>query len=447
MKVFHDGTQEGRFFQLALLAAANFTAAYGRFTLGPLQEAVRLSLGLSDHQIAWLQGPALALPMALGSIPLGLLADRYSRRRLLLVGTVLNVTATILTALSAHFVQLFIARCLVGLASAALLIAVFSMLCDLYPPAQRGRALMMTSMGEIGGAPAAFMLGGVLLAMGNAVPNSFELESWRWALLWMGVPLLAAVVLMSLLREPPRTDIKVENLSVREAWPQLWRYRSVVFPVLLARIMVWLADGAVLVWAAPSFARRFALSPERIGAIMATALLVSGLLGPMLGGPLADWCQRRGGPRRTMTALCAIASLSIPAALFALMPNATLAGLMLGVFLTLGFITGTAALALATVVIPGELRGLYFAIAVTVGATFLIGLAPLVVSGLSSVLGGPGVIGNALAIVCAAASLLGALVFGFGRRYFPGAAPIVLVPAPQRLALPHDLRTKTQVLK
>jgi hypothetical protein len=43
-----------------------------------------------------------------------------------------------------------------------------------------------------------------------------------------------------------------------------------------------------------------------------------------------------------------------------------------------------------------------------------------VVSGLSGALGGPAMIGNALAIVCCGTSLLGAVVFGIGCRYFSG---------------------------
>lgn len=151
---------------------------------------------------------------------------------------------------------------------------------------------------------------------------------------------------------------------------------------------------------------------------MGTALLISGLLGPILGGPLADWCQRSGGPRRTMSALCIVALLSAPAGLFAVMPSATLASIAMTSFLILGFTLATTAMALATIVIPGELRGLYVALTVTVGALFSIGVAPLVISGLSGALGGPAMIGKALAVVCGITSILATVVFGFGRQYF-----------------------------
>src|SRR5262245_38698972 len=79
-----------RILQLSLLTLAALAGSYARITLGPLQETMRLALGLSDNHMAVLQGPALALPMVIAAIPLGLLIDRYSRVRLLFVLTALS---------------------------------------------------------------------------------------------------------------------------------------------------------------------------------------------------------------------------------------------------------------------------------------------------------------------------------------------------------------------
>jgi MFS family permease len=406
----------GKVLQLLLLALATWGVTYGRFTLGSLQEAVRVNLSLTDDGMAWLQGPAIAVPMALGAIPFGLLVDRFSRAHLFLVFMALSLAATTTTALAPNLTLLFCARCLAGFALAAILVAAYSMVADLYAPAQRGRATMVVAIGEISGAPAAFALGGVLLTLHNTGP-----AGWRWSLLWMSAVLLPVLLLMVTLREPPRSQIVLKNPPLRDIWPQLWHYRAVIAPLMLARIMVWIADGAVLIWAAPSLARRFALRPDRLGALMATALLVSGILGPILGGPLADLCQRTGGPRRTAVALGVLALLSTPAALFAIMPSAGLAGLLLAGFLTIGYTIGTGAMTLSMIVIPGEVRGLYLGVTITVGALFFIGVAPLLVSSLSGALGGPGMIGLALTIVCGAASLLGAVALIGGRRQFPRA--------------------------
>ena len=409
--------------QLTLLALALLAAMFCRSAIGPLQEAVRAALRFSDNQMAVLQGMAMALPMALGSIPLGLLADRISRARMLVCFVALTPVSLGLSAVSSNFVLLFAARCIAGLSSAAVLIVSFSIVGDLYGPAQRGRASMILASGEIIGAPLSFALGGTLLVMVGITPGMRiagpGLDDWRWSLVWMGGLLIPIALLMTLLIDPPRSEIVVKRPSLRVVWPELWSYRAVALPMLLARGMVWLADGSVFVWAAPSFSRRFHLPPDQIGALMGTVLLVSGLVGPALGGPLADFCQRRGDPRRTMVVLAGIALLSMPMALFNLMPNPMSAGIMMTMFLTLGFSIATAGVTLSIIVIPGELRGLYLGIAFTVGSVFFVGLAPLAVSGLSGMLGGEAMIGKALTIVCASASSLGATVFALSARFFP----------------------------
>jgi MFS family permease len=406
-----------RLLQLLLLAAANWAVSYAAATLGPLQETLRGALSLSDNQIAWLQGPALAIPLAATCIPLGLLVDRYSRTRLFVLFTALSLLGSVASALAPNLGLLFAARCMVGLA-AVITVAAYSLVGDLYPPEQRGRATMVVSMGEICGQPAAFALGGFLLAM--SATRAHE-EHWRWALLWMSVPVLPVVLLMLTMREPRRSEVSLKDPPLRAVLPALWRDRALILPLLSGRIMMWLAIGAVAVWAAPTFSRNFALPPQRVGAIVGGTLLLGAVLGPLLGGPLADFCQKSGGPRRTIAALGILAILSAPTALFGILHGPTAATILLGAFLTLGSIIGVAASALAIVAIPGELRGIYVAITITVGSLVFMGIAPLAVSGLASILGGPDTIGQALAIVCCGTSLLGAVVFTFGSFAFGNA--------------------------
>jgi predicted MFS family arabinose efflux permease len=74
---------KSRLSQLLLLAVAAWTTIYVRTTLSPLQESVNKSLSLSDNLMALLQGLAVAVPIAVASIPAGLLADGVSRKRIL----------------------------------------------------------------------------------------------------------------------------------------------------------------------------------------------------------------------------------------------------------------------------------------------------------------------------------------------------------------------------
>jgi MFS family permease len=343
------------------------------------------------------------------AIPVGLAIDRYSRVRLLLVFAIADVVGTALTALAPNFTVLFLARCLVGLTATATGTAAFSLLSDLFEPAQRGRASMVVVIGQFAGLAAAFAFGGALLGMLDQGPNE-----WRRAMLWLIPPMIAVTFSLFAMREPKRTNVSIVNPSAREAFAEVWRLRAVIAPVLGGLIMAETALGAVLVWAAPTLARRFGLSPDRVGAIMSLLVFASGVLGSIAGGTLADICQRVSGPRLTVLALTGVALLSVPAGTFAVLQGARPAIVLLFIFMmTIGAIL-VMAVALFTVVIPNELRGL--CLSAMTGCNILCGtaLAPITVSFLSGAIGGPTMIGKALTWVCVSASLMGAGAFFLG---------------------------------
>jgi hypothetical protein len=115
-----------------------------------------------------------------------------------------------------------------------------------------------------------------------------------------------------------------------------------------------------------------------------------------------------------------LALLSLPAGLFAVMPGLGSAVVLLAAFLTLGFMIGGAAMTVSIIVVPNELRGLFVAVSMATSALVGIAAAPILVSGLSTLLGGASMLGTALAIVCTVSSVLGVAAFAIGRRAFPG---------------------------
>jgi MFS family permease len=359
-----------------------------------------------------LQGPAMALPLLLTTVPLGLAIDRYSRVRLLVALTVLNLIASAATALISSFALLFMARCVVGAMGFAMLPIALSLLSDLYPPDQRGRATTIVSVSQLGGSSAAFALGGVLLSMTGS-----GREGWRHAMLWLAGPLILVVVVTCGMREPARTGQSIKNPSVSRAWRELWDYRRTIGPLMFGMAMLETGLGGALIWAAPMLSRRFALAPDRVGAIMAMALLVSGAAGPILGGVIADLCQRSGGPGRITAVLSVLAFFTVPAALFAVTPGVGPAGAVLVLFMTFIAASVVMATTLFTTIVPNELRGLCVSVSVAVNVMFAIGIAPPIVSALSGVIGGPAMIGKALSLVCLCTSLLAAAAFSVGRRY------------------------------
>lgn len=406
-----------RYVELLLLATAVSSANYARTAVNPLQEAIKSAFVLSDHQIALLQGPVVALPIALAAVPLGMLVDRYRRVTLLAGLAGLNLFASLATAAAASFAAVMVARGLVGLTAAAIPIVALSLIADLFEPQQRGRAKILVSIGEIGGASAAFALGGWLL---------FELgartEPWRAAMAWAAAPLVVVAIAMLMLREPARTGLE-RSSERRNAFHQLWRYRTLVVPLVIGKIAIVTGYIAVMTWSLPSLMRQFNLGAADASTRIAAALLIGGLVGPVVGGLLADYCQRTGGPGRTMASLAGLALLATAAATFATMPNVAAATVLLVLFMTALSAIGTMEMTVSTIIIPSELRGLCLAVIIASGLVFG-AFAPLAVSSLSVFTGGPDRIGTALAVICMFACLLCALTFGMARRLFDRPLPI-----------------------
>jgi MFS family permease len=402
--------------QLLLLIVAAAADLYARQAVNPLQETMRVALALSDNQMALLQGPALALAPVATAIPLGILIDRYTRVRLLQMFALWNLAGTLLTACVSHFGTLFLARSLIGLAHTGTCTATFSLLADWYAPAQRGRTSMAVMLAQLAGTAAVFALGGRL-----ATRYGFDPEGWRWAMLWLMVPLALALLLMVPMREPCQSAVPRESSSADRTFSLLWECRREIAPLLIGCVMLEISLSATLVWAAPALSRGFLLSAEQAGAVLSMAVLLSGVLGCLAGGFLTDWCQRHGGPRLTLRVLGGLALLSVPASLFALATRLGTASILLAALMIVASAGIVMALALLTIVTPSSLRGRCLAISIGANTLFGVALAPLAVSALSGALGGAARIGQALTLVCTVVGLLGAMMSTWGSRYFPRA--------------------------
>ena len=397
--------------QLIVLTAVMGAALFARAALGPLQETIRLSLTLTDTQVAILQGPALSIPIVIGAFPLGFIVDRFSRARLLVLLAACTACGVLGSAFAPNFETLLAARSIIGLSAPATWMACTSVLSDLYAPDQRGRANMCIILGQAVGNGFAFILGGALLGLFQT-----GTDQWRYVLFGQAVPVMLALFLTIFLKEPNRTERFVENPSVVQALRELWAYRRVVVPVLLGISLLGVADGGAITWVAPVFVRTFSMSAGHAGALVGIALLVSGILGPLFGGVIADMCQHSSGPARTAAALAVGALMSVFTAPFASAGSIRIAIVLFVAFMALGVALTVGGTTLLTVIIPNELRGLCAAVISVMYQLLGFAVAPLAVTEVSQRFAGPKSIGIALVVVGTAASLLSALSFLLGRR-------------------------------
>ena len=423
---------------IGLITFAVFTGTAARYVLSPMQELVKADLGMGDNQVALLQGMAIALPTALMAIPLGRLVDRSNRARLLVMLALACAAGSVLTALAYDFATAFAARMLVAASVVAAQPAALSLVADLTEPAQRGRMITLTALGQALGGTVAFVLAGVLLPW---LPGFFSttlsfilpegsaiaaLAPWRLVQLVFAAAVLAATAVLLFLREPVRREAgAAEGEKLGVALRQLWAFRPFLLPLLGGMVTVGMADAAAAIWAVPVLTRTFHQTPADFGTWMGLLNLGSGIVGAVLGGLAADVGQRKRGRSGVLLGAVIAAALSVPAALFPIMPDVGWFGAMLALLLTCGACVNIAATSAIMVILPNELRGICMSIVVAVIGMAAFGVAPLLVSLSAQAFGQGADIAIALTFVGFITSVLATAAFLHAMRVAGRASPAI----------------------
>ena len=190
---------------LVLVYVINFV---DRQLLTILAVDIKHDLGISDAQFGFLYGTAFGVFYALFGIPLGKLADRARRTRLLAVGLGLWSTMTALSGMSRNFWQLGAARIGVGVGEATAGPCSYSLLADYFPAHRRATAVAIFSSGIYLGGGFSLYIGTSIAGGWNAAfpvgARPFGLAGWQAAFMAVGLPGLLLALWVRSLREPVR---------------------------------------------------------------------------------------------------------------------------------------------------------------------------------------------------------------------------------------------------
>ncbi|HLI23736.1 MAG TPA: MFS transporter, partial [Acidimicrobiales bacterium] len=161
-------------------------------TVGASATQLRQALHISNTDIGLLVA-VTSLTGAVGSVPFGVLADRFNRTRTLGLVIVVWGGAMIWSATVASFGRLLEARLFLGLVTAAAGPVVASLIGDYFPSSERGRIYSYVLSGELLGAGLGFAVTGDLAAL-----------SWRAAFVSLALPALLLARYVWRLPEPAR---------------------------------------------------------------------------------------------------------------------------------------------------------------------------------------------------------------------------------------------------
>jgi MFS family permease len=275
---------------LLLLFLVAFFNYMDRYVLSVLLPAIKADLDLSDTLLGGI-GTAFTISYVVLGVPIARLADRYSRKHVIALSLGFWSLMTAVCGLAQNFVQLAIARVLVGVGEAGATPPAHSLISDYFPSVQRGKAIAIYSLG----APAGIIVG--FIAASWLVQNF----SWRFAFIGLGLPgLLLALVVYLKLVEPKRGQTERaeiakeagESTTLLQASKTLLSspaYRHIIFATGLYTV-VWLG---VVSWLPSYFIRSFEMSIVEVGFWLAMSLGVSQAIGMMLSGILTDKLVKR----------------------------------------------------------------------------------------------------------------------------------------------------------
>jgi MFS family permease len=223
-----------------------------RQLLSILAKPIQDDLGVTDGQLGLISGLYFALFYCLISIPVGWLADRTNRVRVLAFACGLWSAATVACGLSATYPQLVLARMTVGVGEAGGVPPSYAIISDYFPPGRRGAALGIFNLGP----PIGQAMG---VAFGASIAAAY---SWRAAFIILGaVGVATAFVVLFGVREPERGRLdRAAGLAPKaEAGPASFWSTVRMFFSTPALLLVALASAAtqIITYGAGNFTTLF----------------------------------------------------------------------------------------------------------------------------------------------------------------------------------------------
>jgi MFS family permease len=217
----------------------------------------------------------------------GYLGDRLPRKWLIAVGIFVWSLGTLLTGFAGGFSILLLYRVLVGLGEASYATISPSLISDAFGPAKRNNALTIFYVAIPVGSALGYILGGEIAAR----------WTWRHAFIWAGIPGLLLALILLPFAEPRRGQAE---LSASESVPKpaprdyLKLIRNVDYQLVVWGYVAYtFALGAFAFWGPTFLEKVHHLSNQRAADFFGGVLVLTGLVGTLIGGFAATAWKKR----------------------------------------------------------------------------------------------------------------------------------------------------------
>lgn len=288
------------YWSLFVLIAINVLNFYDRHVAGAVVEPVRKEFSLSDTQIGWIN-TAFTVLYGIVGLPLGRLADKVSRRKLLAVGMVIWAALTAYAKWVFSYPLLVIARLGVGVGEASCAPAATSWIGDLFPANRRAKPLALFMLGvPVGGALSFFFSGPIAQRFG-----------WRAAMVLAAAPALLLVPILLSLKEPERGASDNQAIAPPGSFWEVLRIPSFLW-IVTSGALVNFNLYAIGTFLPAFFGRIHHMNVARAGVTTGVVYAIGGVLGGVIAGASGDYiARRRASGRLQIAAIAALAAAPV----------------------------------------------------------------------------------------------------------------------------------------
>jgi MFS family permease len=281
---------------LAILIAMYLVSMLDRSIFSLMVEPVKRDLRLTDTQFGLLQGAAFSIFYVLVGLPLGWLADRYSRRAIIFTGMVVWSVACAACGLASKFVQILLGRAGLGAGEAVLLPSGTAILGDSFPRQRLSLVIGIFKIGAMLGSVISAALGGVLLAWADArgpvrLPALGVLQPWQQVLMLIGLPGVVFAGLAFLL--PKSAPRPAAERKLAPFLPYLAQRKAYFATMFIGGALMTVPAYAAGAWGPAVLIRRYHLPIQEVGALSAMIAPMTSV-GFLFFGWLSDRMYARG---------------------------------------------------------------------------------------------------------------------------------------------------------
>ncbi len=344
-----------------------------RMVITSMWPSIGKDLGITHMQEGMLVS-AVYWAIVLLTFPISLLIDRWSRTKTIGIMAIMWSLATALCALTGNYIQLFLARALIGIGEAGYAPGGSAMISGLFPIEKRSRMMGLWNASIPLGTAIGHLLGGVIAVR----------LGWKHAFGIVAIPGLIIALLFLFLKDYKTVDLafidrgeKKIKMKRKDMVREFLTRPSVIYTYFGMAAVVFVTT-ALITWLSTYFQNIQGMPMDKAG-MKASVVMVLAIVGAPLGGYLTNaWEKKQANARLLFPAVSTlITAIALFVALHMHPGTAQYIVLLCMGVLIMCFIAGAASVT-QDVIHPG-MRAISYSIAVIVQNLLGSAMAPMII--------------------------------------------------------------------